>query len=88
MTCLKIKIAVFKSNRDHFKRPCDPAEGALNHLDLIHALLSLINSVGYVVLFATKMEDTREQSCPERTILAKHLRNGVWKYFWFYTVEK
>lgn len=36
----------------------------------------------------TKMEDIREQSCPECIITTpKHLEGSVWKYFGFYTVD-
>lgn len=34
------------------------------------------------------MEDTSEQSHPERTIITpKHLRSRVWKYFGFHTTD-
>lgn len=65
---LEKKKLVFKSNRDCLKQACDPAEGALNKLDLMRALLTPDLSIQIVMLFATKMEDTSEQSPPDRTI--------------------
>ncbi|XP_037629812.1 E3 SUMO-protein ligase ZBED1-like [Sebastes umbrosus] len=41
-----------------------------------------------VMLLAMKMEDSSEQSRPERTIMTpKHLRSSVWKHFGFYTID-